>query len=392
MVRLVAVQVVHGHDRVADQLVDLATRFADQRDQPPEVGVQHQRHIGGIVPLRVAREAGEITEQDADVLRSADRVVEIQRAESLLMPFAPRGDGDHRERDPHQDVPLPPRDLPAARERDHDHRLGEQREGQRHEQREGRTATAVQPGVPDRGGRVADHADHGQRDLPAVELIRSQGAVERWKLGERDQCPARHRRQDGASAATRRGRRSGERPVARTRRPRSRRSDRPTRGRRAWRARTRRWVPGERRALRAHGVPGSLRRWCRRSRRARCASRDGAGRRRRPSRRARHTPPRSAGRARSGPGGSPSRRPRTAPAAAGRAARAGRPPPQPPSGVGATPRIRSDSEPRSSPDLRAVRVDSRTPAIRVGAPRRGMANRAGVADAEYRGSLRLQRR
>ena len=96
------------------------------------------------------------------------------------------------------------------------------------------------------------------------------------------------------SAATRRGRRSGGQPEDRTRPPRPPRSDRPSPGPREWRARSRRWVQGERRALQAHGGPGNPRRWCRRSRSKRCASRGGAARRRRPSRRGRHRRPRSA--------------------------------------------------------------------------------------------------
>jgi hypothetical protein len=83
-------------------------------------------------------------------------------------------DRDRDERDQHQHVPLPPGNAPVARPRDHEHRLGQQRERECDPEQELRAATPVEAKVTERGGRVERHADHGEADLPAVQLLRAE--------------------------------------------------------------------------------------------------------------------------------------------------------------------------------------------------------------------------
>jgi capsid protein len=109
MVGVVAVQVVHGHQRVADQLVDLPAGAPNEWDEPPEVGVQHHCDLSRREALGVCGEAGEVAEEHGHVTRAGRGVFEVQGAETLLVPLPARRQGDHREREQHQDVPLPPR-------------------------------------------------------------------------------------------------------------------------------------------------------------------------------------------------------------------------------------------------------------------------------------------
>ena len=57
MVGLAAVLVEDDHDRVADQLVDLAAEPLHQRDEPAEVRIQHLAHDGRRRPLGEGRVA-----------------------------------------------------------------------------------------------------------------------------------------------------------------------------------------------------------------------------------------------------------------------------------------------------------------------------------------------
>ena len=122
--------VVDHHQLVAHDLVHLASARLHERDEPLEVRVQHGRDLARVVALRVGGEAAEVGEHDAHVLRACERLVEVERAEPLLVPLGARDLADHDERAEHEHVPLPPGDLPVARPRDHDHRLGEEREGE----------------------------------------------------------------------------------------------------------------------------------------------------------------------------------------------------------------------------------------------------------------------
>ena len=75
----VAVLAEDDHELVADDLVHLATGALHQRDDAPEVRVEHRRHLVGVVPLGERREAGEVGEDDAHVLRACERLVEVER-------------------------------------------------------------------------------------------------------------------------------------------------------------------------------------------------------------------------------------------------------------------------------------------------------------------------
>ncbi len=89
----------------------------------------------------------------------------------------------------HEHVPLPPGDLPVPRPGDDHHRLREEHEREREGEDEPLLAPAVQPQEPERGDPVEGDADRGEEQLPAVELLGGERAVERRKLGERDDRP-----------------------------------------------------------------------------------------------------------------------------------------------------------------------------------------------------------
>ncbi len=129
---------------------------------PSEVRVQHRRDLVGVVLLGEAREAREVGEHDAHVLRAGERLVEVEGAEALLVPLRPRDERDEQERREHEDVPLPPRDLPVPRPRDDDHRLGEEHEREREGEDEALLAPAVEPEEPERGDPVERDADRGE--------------------------------------------------------------------------------------------------------------------------------------------------------------------------------------------------------------------------------------
>ena len=58
--------------------------------------------------LGEAREAREIGQENAYLPRPGERLVEVERAESLLVPLGSGDEGDEEEGAEHQHVPLPP--------------------------------------------------------------------------------------------------------------------------------------------------------------------------------------------------------------------------------------------------------------------------------------------
>ena len=69
----------HDHELVSDDLVHLAAGALHQRDDALEVDVQHGGDLRRVVLLRVAGEPFEICEDDAHVLRSGERLVQVER-------------------------------------------------------------------------------------------------------------------------------------------------------------------------------------------------------------------------------------------------------------------------------------------------------------------------
>ncbi len=146
------------------------------------------------MPLRELRVAGEVGEDDADLARAGERLVEVERAEALLVPLGPRDERDEQERREHEHVPLPPRDLPVARPRDDDHRLGEKDEREREREDEALLASAMETEEAERGDSEERDADGREDELPAVELLGGEGVVERRQLREGDRRPPDHDR------------------------------------------------------------------------------------------------------------------------------------------------------------------------------------------------------
>ena len=177
------------HQLVADDLVHLAAGALHQRDDAPEVRVEHRGHLVRLVPLGERGVAGEVGEDDAHLACACERLVEVERAEALLVPLGSRDERDEQERPEHQHVPLPPRDLPVARPRDDDHGLGEQDEREREGEHESLLSSSMEPQEPERGETEERDSDRGEDQLPAVELLVRDGIVERGQLGEGDCRP-----------------------------------------------------------------------------------------------------------------------------------------------------------------------------------------------------------
>ena len=119
---------------------------------------------------------------------------DIDAAEPLLVPFGPCRCRDARESDRHERVPLPPRELPARRERrDPDgERLGEKGERERNHVREARPPAPPYPEVRERRVGVGEDAAHGGNAERRADLIRCDRIVQRRRSGERDSRPDPH--------------------------------------------------------------------------------------------------------------------------------------------------------------------------------------------------------
>ena len=131
---------------------------------------------------------------------AGERLVEVERAEALLEPLALRGGGDREEADRHQQVPLPPAQLPARRERgEHDHqRLGQQREGERDREGELGAAPRRDPEVLHGREPVGHDADQRERPERRLGVLRRDGRAQRRELGQRQHRPQPEQREDGA--------------------------------------------------------------------------------------------------------------------------------------------------------------------------------------------------
>jgi hypothetical protein len=192
VVGLVAALVEDGEDLVADEVLHLALeRVGDHRRQLAEVGHHHRVHGLGPARLRERREAREVGEQDADVAVAGQRLVQVEGAEALLVPLRVRGGGDRGEADRHQRVPLPPAQPPArGKAHDgHDQRLGEQRERERHGERELRTPARPHPVVGDGRVAVRGHAEQREDGQRQRDVLRADAVLERRELGHRHGGP-----------------------------------------------------------------------------------------------------------------------------------------------------------------------------------------------------------
>ncbi len=184
------------HQLVADDLVHLAAGAFHERDDRPVVRVQHRRHLVGRVSFRERRVARKVGEDDADVADARESLVEVERAEPLFVPLRPSQECDEQERGEHQDVPLPPRDLPVPRPRDDDHRFGQEHERERECEDEAFRPSSMELEEAERGDPVERAAQRRENELPAVELLGEERIVQRRELRERDHCPADDERRE----------------------------------------------------------------------------------------------------------------------------------------------------------------------------------------------------
>jgi hypothetical protein len=120
----------------------------------------------------------------------AQRLVQVEAGERLAArPLAQGRVGDEPERGRHEDVPLPPRRMPAAREGDGDHRFGEQDPGRGDAEQHGRRTPPVQRSVAVRREGVEQDAGDAERELRRLRFVRRQRLVEGRDRGQRDDAP-----------------------------------------------------------------------------------------------------------------------------------------------------------------------------------------------------------
>ena len=158
------------------------------------------------MPLGEGRIAGEVGEDDAHLAGAGERLVEVERAVALLVPLRPGDDGDQDERGKHEQVPLPPRELPVARPCDHDHRLGEESERESESEHEPLLPPTMDAQEAEGGDPEERDPQRREEDLPAVQLLGGERVVERGDLEEREGGPdedARHHDADERRAARR---------------------------------------------------------------------------------------------------------------------------------------------------------------------------------------------
>ena len=183
------------HELVSHDLVHFASCALHQRDDAPEVRVEHRGHLVYRMPLGEGRIAGEVGEDDAHLAGAGERLVEVERAVALLVPLRPGDDGDQDERGKHEQVPLPPRVLPVARPCDHDHRLGEESERESESEDEPLLPPTMDAQEAEGGDPEERDPERREEDLPAVQLLGGERVVERGDLEEREGGPdedARH--------------------------------------------------------------------------------------------------------------------------------------------------------------------------------------------------------
>jgi hypothetical protein len=109
------------------------------------------------------------------LVEAFERALEVETAEGpyqrALRPVLVAGrEQDRGERHRHQDVPLPPREVPASAERDHEQRLGQEQERHRDHERQRSPTDAVDAHVPPCRERVRGDAQRQEREQPWCAL------------------------------------------------------------------------------------------------------------------------------------------------------------------------------------------------------------------------------
>ena len=132
-----------------------------------------------------------------------ERLLQVEPSEgcgdrTLATVFGADRDDHDREGDGHQDVPFPPRHVPAPREGDRDQGLGEQQEGDRDRQRQQPPPHPEDPQVPPR--REGVQPDPHRREQPERERrLLLEWSIEERHAGERPDRPGDQQEREGAS-------------------------------------------------------------------------------------------------------------------------------------------------------------------------------------------------
>ena len=255
---------------------------AEQRVHPRELSggsLQHRDLVGAeaLVPQTLEQRRERLVLPDRDdqltqrlrlpAVDPLQRPLQVQAAERrrhrpLATVLGAGRQEDRAERDRHQDVPFPPRRVPAMAEHDRDHRLGQEDEGREDGERQRPFPLPIQLQVADGGERVEadgdgrEQAQEGRR-LLARRMLQDLDLAERRDRPRQDQHAEPQPDRRGASSSTGPARpRAGTRKPPRT--PRraptrsgsrsgTRRSALPRR-RRGWRGRAARGTPRSRAA------------------------------------------------------------------------------------------------------------------------------------------------
>src|SRR5215213_3671864 len=196
MIGLITALVEGDHQGVPDNPVDVAPVLSHHgRHGDREVLVEHPCHLAGLVALGEGGEALEVGEQDADIPCPGTGLWQVQLSKTLLVPGDTRTDRDQSEGCQHQHVPLPPGQVPIARESHRHHRFSEQDEGRCHgEQHHGVVAT---PEVEIAHGArpVQQHRRHGKPEGKALHQLRR--PIEWRQRRDRPGCPQQHHADEG---------------------------------------------------------------------------------------------------------------------------------------------------------------------------------------------------
>ncbi len=195
VIRLIASVVEHRHQRVTDELLDLAAEPPrDQRRGGAPVGVEHGRDLGRRRLFREGREVDEIGEEDADLLMPGAGRRQVQAPKPLVAPLAAGGQADDHVRHHDQAVPLPPArmPLPLARDRDADHGLGQEQEAGDDRDRQQVPTVPEDAPVANGADRVDDRPGDRERRHEVVRRRFGVGPLERRQILDRPDEPRDH--------------------------------------------------------------------------------------------------------------------------------------------------------------------------------------------------------
>ena len=184
------------------QAADLACRLRQQRQLRVGRALAPQlvEHVVGRATAGLGggngRHGGRVPAFDPGERRLEVQAAERSAQRALPLVFVPRRECDRQECGEQQQVPLPPAEMPVAAGEDRDERLGQEDDGRSHREEDRVAAIEEELDEPDRGERVQRHGDDGQDVKDAGTLAGWGRPVERRELGDREDGPDDHQRDE----------------------------------------------------------------------------------------------------------------------------------------------------------------------------------------------------